>query len=125
MNLQASNSDKRQFSRIAFDAPVILHNENKQWKSKLLDVSLKGALILKPDNWDQDNNGNFELSIQLDNSDIEIDMEVKLAHAEEEHLGFHCKHIDLDSVTSLKRLVELNLGDENLLEREISNMLLQ
>ncbi len=125
MNLQTTNSDKRQFSRIAFDAPVILHKGDKQWKSKLLDVSLKGALVLRPDNWDQDDDGNFELSIQLDNSDIEIDMKVKLAHTEEEHLGFHCEHIDLDSVTSLKRLVELNLGDENLLDREISNMLEQ
>ncbi len=50
-------------------------------------------------------------------------MDVTLAHTEEDHIGFHCEHIDLDSVTSLKRLVELNLGDEELLEREILNML--
>jgi len=123
MNLHAINSEKRQFSRIAFDAPVILKSKNKQWESRLLDVSLKGALVLKPDNWDEDNHDNFTLSIQLNNSDIEIDMEVKLVYIEEDHLGFHCEHIDLDSVTSLRRLVELNLADEKLLEREISNML--
>jgi PilZ domain-containing protein len=123
MNLHAINSEKRQFSRIAFDAPVTFQKENKTWNSKLLDISLKGVLVMKPDNWDQNNDGNFELSIQLDNSDIEIDMEVKLAHTEENHIGFHCEHIDIDSITSLKRLVELNLGDEKLLEREISNML--
>lgn len=125
MNFHAINTEKRQFSRIAFDAPVILQSGNMIWKSKLLDVSLKGALVLRPDSWTQDNNGNFSLSIQLDNSDVEIDMDVILAHTEEEHLGFHCEHIDLDSVTSLRRLVELNLGDEALLEREISNMLEQ
>ncbi len=123
MNLHAISSEKRQFSRIAFDAPVILKSKNEQWESKLLDVSLKGALILKPDNWNENNNDDFKLSIQLNNSDIEIDMEVKLVHTEGEHLGFYCEHIDIDSVTSLRRLVELNLADEELLEREISNML--
>ena len=30
--------------------------------------------------------------------------------------------IDLDSITHLRRLVELNLGDEKLLERELSHL---
>lgn len=100
-----------------------MQNGNKQWNFKLLDVSLKGALVLIPDDWDQDNDGNFKLSIKLDNSDVEINMDVKFAHTEEDHIGFHCGHIDLDSITALRRLVELNLGDEELLEREILNML--
>ncbi len=125
MNLQAVNSEKRQFSRIAFDAPIILHNDGNEWRSKLLDISLKGVLILRPDNWKQNENECFKLSIKLDNSDAEIDMDVKLTHTEDERLGFHCEHIDLDSATTLKRLVELNLGDEELLDREISHMLEQ
>ncbi len=123
MNLHAISSEKRQFSRIAFDAPVTLENANKQWKSKLLDVSLKGALVLMPDDWQSDKDCEYKLSIFLDNSDVEIDMDVKLAHEEANHIGFHCEHIDIDSVTSLRRLVELNLADEELLDREISNML--
>jgi PilZ domain-containing protein len=123
MNIHPINTEKRQFSRIAFDAPVTLDNGTKQWKSTLLDISLKGALVLRPDDWNQDADDNFKLAILLDNSDVEIDMEVKLAHTAEDQLGFRCEHIDLDSITSLRRLVELNLGDEELLEREISNML--
>lgn len=123
MSLQAVNSEKRQFSRIDFDAPITLKKDNKQWQSKLLDVSLKGALVLKPDDWNENSEGEFKLEIYLNNSDIEIDMEVTLAHTEEDHLGFYCEHIDLDSITSLRRLIELNLGDDALLEREIINML--
>lgn len=125
MNIQAINSEKRQFSRIAFDAPVTLHDDSNEWKSKLLDISLKGVLILRPDNWDRNINDNVKLSIQLDNSGSEIDMDVKLAHKGDERLGFLCVRIDLDSVTTLKRLVELNIGDEQLLERELLNMLEQ
>jgi PilZ domain len=125
MNLQALDTDKRHFNRIAFDSPVVLRQEDNEWKSKLVDISLKGALILEPDNWKQNDNDDYQLSIQLDNSDIEINMDVKLAHAENEQIGFHCEHIDIDSVTDLRRLVELNLGDEELLNRDIANMLEQ
>ena len=123
MSIQSLITNKRQFSRIDFDAPVTLANKDNNWKSKLLDISLKGALIEKPANWSGENGTQYKLFIQLPHSDIHIDMEVELAHVEDERIGFHCLHIDLDSVTSLRRLVELNLGDENLLEREIANML--
>ena len=123
MSLQTLNAEKRQFSRIAFDAPVILQSGNKIWRSKLLDISLKGALIITPDNWENTDDTDFNLSIQLDECDYEIEMKVKLAHSEKKQIGFHCVHIDLDSVSNLKRLVELNLGDEDLLKRELSHML--
>jgi hypothetical protein len=38
-------------------------------------------------------------------------------------LGFQVQYIDLDSATHLRRLVELNLGDPALLEREFENLL--
>ena len=123
MSLQTLNAEKRQFSRIAFDAPVILQSGNKIWRSKLLDISLKGALIITPDNWENTDDTDFNFSIQLDECDYEIEMKVKLAHSEKKQIGFHCVHIDLDSVSNLKRLVELNLGDEDLLKRELSHML--
>jgi len=34
-------------------------------------------------------------------------------------LGLSCREIDLDSITHLRRLVALNLGDEALLDREL------
>ena len=37
-----------------------------------------------------------------------------------ELIGFVCRHIDVDSISHLRRLVELNLGDEALLERELA-----
>ena len=35
-------------------------------------------------------------------------------------VGMVCRHIDVDSISHLRRLVELNLGDEALLERELA-----
>jgi hypothetical protein len=47
-------------------------------------------------------------------------MDVEVAHQENDEMGLNCKDIDVDSITHLRRLVELNLGDPKLLERELS-----
>lgn len=123
MEQQNSSAEKRHFSRIAFDSPVTLKHENQSWQSKLIDISLKGALILRPEDWAETTDDSYKLAINLDNGEFEIDMDVKMTHCEAERIGFHCEQIDMDSAAKLKRLVELNLGDESLLQREISNML--
>ena len=123
MNQNVINHEKRHFSRIAFDSPVRLIKEDRSWESSLIDISLKGVLIQRPINWDESNDKDYKLEINLNADDVEIDMSVKLAHCEAEQIGFHCEEIDMDSAGQLKRLVELNLGDEALLEREINNML--
>ncbi|MDX1519178.1 MAG: PilZ domain-containing protein [Gammaproteobacteria bacterium] len=118
---QESNSEKRRFSRILFDAPVGLANSarDKFWQSQLIDISLKGALVKKPDSWAGDDDDEFEVNVQLNNNDLLINMQASIAHQSEDMIGFKCVNIDLDSATCLKRLVELNLSDSSLLEREL------
>ena len=114
-----ANPDKnRQFSRIPFDSAVRIIKGNEHWNSTLLDISLKGALVAKPEGW----NGVIEdaciLEITL-STDTDIRMETTVAHLEGNQIGFRCEHIDLESITHLRRIVELNTGDEELLAREL------
>ncbi len=51
-----------------------------------------------------------------------IRMEVSVSHIENGHVGCRCKHIDLDSVSHLRRPVELNIGDTDILNRELSEL---
>jgi hypothetical protein len=46
-------------------------------------------------------------------------MDTAVAHIEGTRVGLRCLHIDLDSITELRRLVELNLGDAAQLDREL------
>jgi hypothetical protein len=46
-------------------------------------------------------------------------MSVSVSHVIGNEVGFKCEHIDLDSISALRRLVELNLGDSHLLERDL------
>ncbi len=120
MSHNNTTEDKRHFSRILFDASCTLIQNNKEWKTELLDISLRGILVKRPDDLDADFNKPFEAVISLSEAGDSIIMSIKLMHKEANHLGFECEYIDIDSITHLKRLVELNLGDHDLLNRELS-----
>ena len=112
-------NERRRFHRIAFDAPTEIIQGERSWPVELHDVSLKGLLIKRPDGWTGDPHQPFEASIRLAD-DTCVQMEVVLTRTQDNLLGFVCRHIDLDSISHLRRLVELNLGDESLLERELA-----
>ncbi len=112
--------DKRKFSRIEFDAEVHIANATGSWHSHLIDISLQGMLISRPDNWNGKASEHFVAEVTLENSDIHIRMETSVAHIEDDHVGLKCENIDLDSITHLRKLVELNLGDPELVNRELA-----
>ncbi|MBF7142994.1 MULTISPECIES: PilZ domain-containing protein [Pseudomonas] len=116
---QTTTEDRRRFKRIAFDALTTLTQGNQQWEVTLLDLSLKGLLVSRPADWAADPALPFAVAITL-GEDAPIAMEAELRHDNNGQLGFQCTHIDLDSISHLRRLVELNLGDEAELERELS-----
>ncbi len=111
--------EHRSFTRIHFDAKTVISNPEQKWDTELLDISLKGVLVEKPASWDAALGSEFTLSISLADDAI-IYMQASVAHVENDHIGFCCDHIDLDSITHLRRIVELNTGNEELLHRELS-----
>jgi hypothetical protein len=114
-----TSTERRRFQRIAFDAATELTQGERRWAVTLHDVSLKGLLVERPRDWNGDPDQPFNATISLD-SDTRLQLEVVLTRTRGELLGFVCRHIDLDSISHLRRLVELNLGDESLLERELA-----
>ncbi|MBF8779404.1 PilZ domain-containing protein [Pseudomonas fulva] len=112
------HDERRRFRRIAFDAPMELRQGERAWPVKLLDLSLKGLLVERPAGWDAEPGKPFDAIIHLD-LHRQVAMQVELRHQEATRLGFVCKHIDIDSLTHLHRLMELNLADEQELRREL------
>ncbi|MEQ9544451.1 PilZ domain-containing protein [uncultured Marinobacter sp.] len=115
--------EKRRFHRIEFDAPCELHCQDSVWLTEVLDISLKGVLVKRPNEWNVPLNEPCEVIVHLDDNETAIVMAVELRHVESQRLGFKCQYIDLESATHLKRLVELNLGDQALLEREFAHLI--
>lgn len=120
MNQSTVSKEQRKHHRVLFDTLANIHINANELQAYIIDISLKGALIKKPDLWTAKTGDTGLLHIILSDNITEINMDIKVAHIEDEHVGFHCEHIDIDSITHLRRLVELNLGESELLEREFS-----
>lgn len=114
------SSERRHFTRVAFDASATVNRGLHRWETTVIDLSLKGILVNKDDKCT-----NVEdidsVSIKL-NDEVHIDMDVDWVHTTDHHVGYLCTNIDLESITHLRRLVELNIGDSDLLERELSQL---
>jgi c-di-GMP-binding flagellar brake protein YcgR len=117
------HNNRRHFTRIPMDSEVTLACGAQQWRTRLLDISLKGALLAVPDNFGECPKCSCRLMFSLNDTDVTIMMVGHIVHHGDTQLGFRCENIDLDSITHLKRMVELNLGNENLLERELGELL--
>ncbi len=113
--------NRRLFTRVPFDAWVELHQGDRVWNAVLLDISLKGLLVKEPENWKIAQDIPITASVRL-GSAAAITMRATLVHAHNDRLGFRCEHIDVDSMTHLRRLLELNLGNTQLVERELGEL---
>ncbi|MFJ9994237.1 PilZ domain-containing protein [Pseudomonas putida] len=114
--------ERRRFQRIDFDAPTELRQGEQRWPVKLLDLSLKGLLVERPQPWEADLTQDFDATIHLDR-DTRVSMQVELRHEEPDRLGFICLYIDVDSMSHLHRLVELNLADSTEMMRELRQLI--
>ncbi len=117
--LNTTTVERRQFLRSMFHAPVRLRLGAQDSQAYLHDVSLKGALVEVAGAWPGQVGQACLLRLQLA-SDAVIVMETRVAHVEGRHVGLRCEHIDLDSMTHLRQLVEHNADDPALLERELA-----
>lgn len=90
----------------------------------MLDLSLKGALLRLPDGAAAPALGApCLLKVRLSGRDSSIAMAGEITHVEASRAGLLCRSIDLESITHLRRLIEINLGDAALLERDLQALI--
>ena len=117
-----SHPNRRVYTRIPFEASVALDTRAGRQTCSLVDISLKGALVEQAQPWTLALGEACMLTVTLAEDGPAIAMAGVVAHVEQGRLGLRCTEIDLDSITALRRLVELNLGDEAELHRELHAM---
>lgn len=118
-----TTENRRAFHRIFFETPVTVIANNKAYKSYLIDISLNGALINKSEDLTLTQGDKVQLEIELGGSHHLISMEATVSHIEEGHVGLKREQIDMESISHLRRLVELNLGDSEMLSREMEHLI--
>jgi len=113
--------EKRLFQRILFSHDATLVDATHKWSIQVLDLSLHGFLCTEPTNSTMEIDHLASLILKLDDQHS-ITINAKLVHMENQLLGFENHDIDIDSISELKRLVELNLANDELLHRELAEL---
>jgi hypothetical protein len=116
---ESASNERRRFHRILFDAPATITRKQTSYTTTLIDISLKGALLKRPQEWAGELGEEVNIEVMLNESDAVITMQAVCAHEENQHIGILCKAIDMQSISLLRRLIELNLADEGLLQRDL------
>jgi hypothetical protein len=114
--------DNRRFSRVSFKGTAHVDFGSHSLSTEVLDLSLQGALIRKTEHWPPTLPKLMQLRIQLNDFPVQLAMQVSVAHDSGDVIGLHCEKIDIESVSHLRRLLELNLGDAELLSRELTEL---
>ena len=117
--------DRRRFHRIVTDKPVTVQHGDVMIRGMVRDISLRGLLV----ELDVALPADFEIGtaihaqVELGGEFQRIRCDGEVAHLAERQIGMQCLGMDLDSAARLRRLVELNLADPELLERDLAELI--
>ena len=121
MTQPSNDNERRQYQRIPFIAEVVIEHNNESWSCNLIDISLKGMLIESPADVAAELDSNYTIRLVL-GEDAAIKMQAEISHADDQHWGLRWSNIDLEGLTHLRRLLELNMVDSDELNRELGEL---
>ncbi len=111
--------EKRYFSRINFNAQTQIEFNDNGYEGDLLDLSLRGALLSFKEQIPLKMKDRCTLIICLHSSDIKLIFEAELTHIHENNLGFKFLEEDVGTMTHLRNLLSLNVGDYDKITDEL------
>ncbi len=114
-------ANRRQFRRVRIDADARVYSDRAMWPTRCVDVSLKGALIERPKEWMGEHGKTQRLELRFHTLLI-VSVNATVVHVSPRFIGYRFQRMDLDSFMRLKRIIELNLGDPELLSQELTLM---
>ena len=117
--------ERRRFSRVPFVTRAQVEFAGDRFEGQMIDLSMKGALLEIPALTDitAEDHPAAAIRFHLTGSDIELAFQARLVHHHDQLSGFLFSAADLDSMTHLRTLLELNTGDPELVERELEALI--
>lgn len=113
--------DTRRFTRLPVTINACLSFPNMTIDGEVHDLSLKGALMLcLSDSVPEHYIGHDgTINLELNDGDLVLSMSIRVAHVEDHYTGVEFLEMGIDTISHLRRLIELNLGSEQVLQREL------
>ncbi|EGA66308.1 PilZ domain-containing protein [Vibrio brasiliensis] len=114
--------ERRRFSRIVYQAQALLTQESTQVTALVSDLSLHGLLMTSEQSDLLDSGKQVDVEFSLPGSDVTIQLVGNIVGLNNNVIRLSIDHIDIESIGHLRRLVELNVGDDDLLHRDIEHL---
>lgn len=111
---------ERRFRRIPFEAEVEIDADGQSWTGALLDIAMKGALVEAGQPLPLPLGKSCSLAISLPGTPLCLDFKAELVHCEDDHYGFKFLSENLETMTHLRKLIELNTGDSEATREELT-----
>ncbi|MBI3221496.1 MAG: PilZ domain-containing protein [Nitrosomonadales bacterium] len=124
--MNPDNKEHRHYSRTPFNTNVelVFQTDTVPHRAHMLDISLKGALLETMQPMPRAYQDKLcALTLVLGRDAGNITMNGRVVHQQGQRIGIECLSIDVDSITNLRRLIELNQGDDTLMNKELAEML--
>jgi len=115
--------DRREFQRVSYSAAAEIRGTKNNWQSETQQVSLKALQLTTPANWKGQVGDHYTVVFPLTESPVfQLQMVTTVMQQDDETIVFSIEHIDLESLSHLARLIELHLGDHDLMRAELDKI---
>ncbi len=115
----AIRNERRRHTRLGLDAQILVTDGTVVHTGRLCDIALRGLLVRFESGWTPAEGALHMVCIWFGNT-TSINLEGRVAHSQVGLAGVAIERMELADASRLRRLVELNLGDHTLLDRELT-----
>ena len=117
----STTRERRSFSRVDFQHGITLESASGQvYEGAFNDISLRGMLF----HCDGQPGKGEVLSGTLLIGDVAVRLQGRVVHVHPDgHVALQFQELDLESFSHLRRLVAMNMGDADLIDREFFSSL--
>jgi hypothetical protein len=120
MSAETKNEERRNFHRIGFHGSAMLSSGDVTTSVEILDISLAGALLKLSS--EVQNMNQIVLKVTL-SDEVSFEMSGSLEYRGDGNTALHRDLNQRENDYHLRRLLELNLGDPDLVKRDVKTLM--
>ncbi|HHF3064589.1 TPA: PilZ domain-containing protein [Vibrio diabolicus] len=114
-------AERRRFSRILHQALAKVEQRDLAIEARIQDLSLHGLLMKVEETEALDLALPVHVTFSFDQSEQVITLKAQIVDVSKCEIRLKIIKIDIESISQLKRFIELNVGNNDLLNRELEH----
>lgn len=115
-------AERRRFSRILHQALAKVEQRDLAIEARIQDLSLHGLVMKVEETEALDPALPVHVTFSFDQSEQVITLKAQIVDVSKCEIRLKIIKIDIESISQLKRFIELNVGNNDLLNRELEHL---